>query len=180
MKKLHNVRGVLMVVALATVAGSQYVIAEGHRKEVSAELTGFQEVPPKSTGAGADFRARIDDQARRIDFTLSYGGLEGGNPLASHIHFAQRGVNGAIIADLCGGDKPACPGATTGVVSGTITPANIKGQNPDQGIEPGAFDEFVRAIRAGMTYVNIHNARFPGGEIRGQINDRRGEGNDQD
>lgn len=178
MKKLLNVRGVLMVVALATVAASQYAIAQGHKKEVSAELTGYQEVTPKSTGAGADFRARIDDQARRIDYTLSFGGLEGGNAMASHIHFAQRGVNGAIIADLCGGDKPPCPAATTGVVSGTITPANVKGQSPDQGIEPGAFDEFVRAIRAGKTYVNIHNVRFPGGEIRGQIDDRHGEGHD--
>jgi hypothetical protein len=26
-----------------------------------------------------------------------------------------------------------------------------------------------RAIRAGVTYANMHTAKFPGGEIRGQI-----------
>jgi hypothetical protein len=31
------------------------------------------------------------------------------------------------------------------------------------------FDELVRAIRAGVTYVNVHSETFPGGEIRGQL-----------
>jgi hypothetical protein len=29
----------------------------------------------------------------------------------------------------------------------------------------------VNAIRAGHTYANIHTTRWPGGEIRGQVND---------
>jgi len=40
-----------------------------------------------------------------------------------------------------------------------------------QGIAPGELDEFIRAIRAGVTYVNVHSTKFPSGEIRGQIND---------
>jgi hypothetical protein len=40
-----------------------------------------------------------------------------------------------------------------------------------QGIEPGAFAELVRAMRAGVTYTNVHSTKFPAGEIRGQIND---------
>ena len=43
-----------------------------------------------------------------------------------------------------------------------IGPAN-------QGIAAGEFDELVRAIRAGVTYANVHSEKFPGGEIRGQI-----------
>jgi hypothetical protein len=39
----------------------------------------------------------------------------------------------------------------------------------DQGIDPGEFDELVRAMRAGVTYANVHTTRFGGGEIRGQI-----------
>jgi CHRD domain-containing protein len=39
----------------------------------------------------------------------------------------------------------------------------------NQGLEPGAFDELVRAMRAGFTYANVHSNRFPAGEIRGQI-----------
>ena len=31
------------------------------------------------------------------------------------------------------------------------------------------FAELVKAIRAGLTYANVHTSKFPGGEIRGQI-----------
>jgi hypothetical protein len=40
-----------------------------------------------------------------------------------------------------------------------------------QGIAAGEFAEIVRAIRAGRAYANVHSTKFPGGEIRGQIND---------
>jgi len=33
----------------------------------------------------------------------------------------------------------------------------------------GEFDEFIAAMRAGVTYANVHTSQFPGGEIRGQI-----------
>jgi hypothetical protein len=55
-------------------------------------------------------------------------------------------------------------------VTGTIIPSDVVGPAV-LGIAPGEFAEFVRAIRAGMTYVNVHNATFQAGEIRGQIND---------
>jgi hypothetical protein len=38
-----------------------------------------------------------------------------------------------------------------------------------QGIAAGEFDELVRAIKAGVTYANVHSEMFPGGEIRGQL-----------
>ena len=40
-----------------------------------------------------------------------------------------------------------------------------------QGIAPGEFEEIVAAIRAGRAYANVHTTKFPGGEIRAQIND---------
>ena len=36
------------------------------------------------------------------------------------------------------------------------------------------FDELLRAIRAGATYVNVHSTRWPGGEIRSQIDGNSG------
>ena len=38
-----------------------------------------------------------------------------------------------------------------------------------QGIEAGALDELIAAIRAGKTYVNIHTTKWPAGEVRSQI-----------
>ena len=58
-----------------------------------------------------------------------------------------------------------------GHVEGDITAADVIGPN-GQGIEPGSFGEILRAMRAGHAYANIHTTRWPGGEIRGQINDK--------
>ena len=69
----------------------------------------------------------------------------------------------------------ACPPAPA-TVSGTIRPADVIGP-AGQGITAGEFDELVDAIRAGMTYANVHTTERPGGEIRAQLeldDDHRG------
>jgi hypothetical protein len=38
-----------------------------------------------------------------------------------------------------------------------------------QGIAAGEFAELLTAIRSGVSYANVHSAKFPSGEIRGQI-----------
>lgn len=162
--------------ALAVTTGPSLEADHGQRgpNRVAATLEGFQEVPAVSTTGHGRFEARIDDDAETITWELSYADLEGhlvenGIVTASHIHVGQRGVNGGVSAFFCGGGgKPACP--SEGTLSGVVTPADVIGPN-GQGVEPGAFDELVRAIRAGKTYVNVHSTRFPGGEIRGQLFD---------
>jgi CHRD domain len=37
------------------------------------------------------------------------------------------------------------------------------------GLAAGEFDELVRAIQAGATYVNVHSVGRPAGEIRAQL-----------
>jgi hypothetical protein len=60
-------------------------------------------------------------------------------------------------------------------VTGTITAANVVGPTA-QGFNVGDLAAVERAIKAGVTYANMHTAKFPAGEIRGQV--RRGGGND--
>jgi CHRD domain len=154
----------LLIASLASATG-------GKKNLKSDELTGYQENPDVSSTGSGSFRATIDDDAQTITYELSYSALEGGNALFAHIHFGKRAVNGGVSAFLCGGgDKPPCP-ATDGTVTGVIDAADIVGP-AGQGIEPGSFDELVAAMRAGHTYVNVHTPRWPGGEIRAQINDR--------
>lgn len=35
----------------------------------------------------------------------------------------------------------------------------------------GEFDEVIAIMRAGVSYANVHTAQFPGGEVRGQIDE---------
>ncbi len=131
-----------------------------------ARLNGYQEVSSISTTGIGRFVAELDGQT--IRYVLSYSRLEGGAVTAAHIHFAQKGVIGSVSAFLCGGgDKPPCPNPE-GTVRGVIDPTDVIGP-ADRGIEPGSFAELVRAMQAGVTYVNVHTGRWPGGEIRGQI-----------
>ena len=161
---------VVLGAASFAVAGMSGPATPPETKRFKGELNGFQEVPSVSTTGFGTFDARlVEDEL--IEYTFTYAGLEGGASLFAHIHFAQRNVNGGVSVFLCGGGgKPPCP-PVEGEITGTLTPADVVGPN-GQGIEPGSWGEFLRALRAGHTYANIHTTRWPGGEIRGQINDR--------
>jgi CHRD domain len=166
--------GLLGTVVLITTA-----LANGNGgKSFRAELNGFNEIVggpgAASTGsvstlARGTFRAKLRDNGTRLEFTLEYSGIEGGTVTQAHPHFAQRHVGGGVFGFLCGGPKPPCP--QSGTVTGTWTAADVIGP-ADQGVQAAAFDEFVRALRAGAVYVNVHSTNFPEGEIRGQINGR--------
>jgi hypothetical protein len=165
-----------LVAALLVAVGTYAVASSGSagKKNVTADtLTGYQEATPAgvSSGGTGSFSATIDDEAQTITFELRYSGLS--TPATqAHIHFGNRYDSGGISAFLCGPGHQACPEGTTteAVVTGTITPADVTGPT-SQGIGPGEFRELADAIRAGVTYANVHTGTFPNGEIRGQIDD---------
>jgi hypothetical protein len=174
------------VAVLAAVAafGTVAVAGGGGGKKVSTELTGYEEVPAISTTGNGTFKATIDTRADEIRYRLSYADLEG-DVTQAHIHFGQRAVNGDIVAFLCSNvptsplGTPECPGPRDGTVEGTIEPIDVL--DTDQGITQGEFDELVAAIRAGVTYANVHSTLWPGGEIRGQLdNDEDDDDRDDD
>jgi hypothetical protein len=165
-KRATALAAITMVAAVAALAfavsasGSK----DGEGNSVGARLGGYQEVPSISTTGRGTFTAKLKNG--QIDYTLSYSNLEG-TAQQAHIHLAQPGVNGAVVAFLCGGGgKPACP--ASGPVTGTIVAADIIAV-PAQGIAAGEINEIIRAIRAGVTYTNVHTSLFGGGEIRGQV-----------
>jgi hypothetical protein len=158
--------GVTAMVAVSSV----WISAQSGNRSASVRsvLNGYQENPSISTTGHGVFTARIDDRAMTVAYELTYADLEGGAATAAHIHFGGRDHNGGVSVFLCGGPLPACP-ATEGTVTGVFGPEDVLGPS-GQGIEAGSFEELVRAIRAGHTYVNVHTPRWPGGEIRGQLN----------
>jgi hypothetical protein len=168
-ERLH-IASAVAVLGIAAVATTT-ALAGGER-EVRTRLTGFQEVPAISTDASGKFRAKVRTSGQEIRYELRYADLTGAVQQA-HIHIGQRSVNGGISVFLCSnlGNGPAgtqaCPPAPA-TISGTIRPADVIGP-ADQGIDPMEFDELVGAIRAGVAYANVHTTKWPGGEIRGQL-----------
>ena len=85
-----------------------------------------------------------DITGHKVKFTLSFSGLTG-PAVAAHIHMGARGKEGPVIVPLCG----PCKSAVTKTVS----------------ISASA----IAAIKKGDAYVNVHTAKYPNGEIRGQL-----------
>ena len=174
MKKLPLATALLLGLA-ATGASAE--------EKIRATLIGYQEVPSVSTVATGTFVAEIGKDGESFDYTLEFSGIQGLTQ-QSHIHFAQRGVNGPIIIWLCGTTlnipgvnntpgptgTPTCP--QSGVVTGHITAANVLPAAPTQQLAAGEIAEAIAAMRAGAAYVNVHSTISPGGEIRGQLGAR--------
>ena len=138
----------------------------------SASLAGGNEVPPINSAGTAAFEMTIRDT---ITFSLTFSGLS--SPLVvSHLHFAPSKVAGGVMIFLCGGgNQPACPAATSGTITGTITAANVTGPGA-QGITAGDLTSALEAVRDGLSYANMHTTSFPGGEIRGNVQRGGGHG----
>jgi hypothetical protein len=159
--------GLTLLVAAATAAA--------HDDGIDARLKGFQEVPAVSTVAKGRFKASIDDKSGAIHYELSYSGLEG-TVTQAHIHIGQRHVNGGVTMFLCQtatnadptGLAPTCP--QSGTVTGMLQAANVIGP-AGQGVAALEFSEVLAALRAGVTYANVHSSKFLLGEIRAQLRD---------
>jgi hypothetical protein len=156
---------------------------------LSTHLSGDNEVPPVSpTGSSpADSRAqgqaifRVNDDGSSVDFKLIATNID--NVIMAHIHCAPPGVNGPIRMWLypnvgpTGAQGPNGAGRHDGILAtGTFDPRGVT--CPAGNGNPAM--PLLDAIRAGLTYVNVHTndgvnpqntgpGDFPGGEIRGQL-----------
>ena len=166
---------VIGVVSLLGAVGA--AIATGGR-DIRERLSGYEETPQTiSSPASGEFKARIGHFSRRIEYRLSYRGFPT-DVTQAHIHFGARATSGGISVWLCANNPPitnapagtqACP-VKEGSISGVIEPDDVVGPT-GQGISPGEWEEFVDAVRAGVTYANVHTVERPGGEIRAQLAD---------
>ncbi|MCB8952269.1 MAG: CHRD domain-containing protein [Ardenticatenales bacterium] len=111
----------------------------------SFTLSGAEEVPPNGSPATGNGVVVIDTVLNQLSYNISYAGLQG-TETAAHIHgFAPPGTNAGILYPLPAGNPKI----------GSITYTEDQEAN----------------LLAGLSYVNIHTTAFPGGEIRGQIDD---------
>src|SRR5262245_21742417 len=114
--------------------------------KLSAALNIGQEKPiPKGTKLGASGRFTATLNGTSLTWKLTFKNLSG-PATAAHIHVGARKVAGPVVLPLCG----PCTSPVTGGPT-TLT--------ADQ----------VKDLLAGKYYVNVHTAKNPAGEIRGQI-----------
>lgn len=136
-----------MKTMLFAVGASLSVAAAAHAYTWNITLSGAQEVPPNASAATGTAKIKFDRITNFAEITGSYSGMTA--PVtAAHLHgLAPVGVNAGVIFGF------VTTGGTTGTFSGSGFLSDAQ--------EVGLFD--------GLTYVNVHNSSFPGGEIRGQV-----------
>jgi len=150
-----------------------------------AHLTGFEEIGASAAPTGAILSngkgtlvLHVDRDSQTATYELTYSDLTTAVTQA-HFHFGKIHVPGNVFVFLCTNlnngpaGTPMCP-AAGGTVTGTITAAEILGV-PSQNIPAGTFDALIAALVSDTTYANVHTTKFPAGEIRGQV--QRGKGN---
>jgi hypothetical protein len=134
----------------------------------TATLLGSNEVPSNASPAtGAITVSLVGDL---LSVSESFSGLTGGSASAAHIHCcAVPGVNAIVAVPF-----PGFPAATSGTYSNTFdltldATYNAAFETANGGTAAGAESALKAALFSGQTYANIHDATFPGGEIRGQL-----------
>lgn len=169
---------VLVFGLVSLLAAVGVAVATGGR-DIRERLSGYEEVPTLSSPASGEFKARVSRFSERIEYRLSYRDF-GSDVTQAHIHFGARVTNGGITVWLCANNPPittapagtqACP-LREGTISGVIEPDDVvvpAVNGVPQGIAAGDFDALVDAIRAGVTYANVHTTSRAGGEIRAQL-----------
>lgn len=112
---------------------------------LSAMLSGTEEVPANSSPGTGMLEATYDSDSNVLNFTVTYDGLTG-EPTAAHFHGpAAPGENA----------PPAVPveGSLASPISGTAT----------------LTDAQEAELLGGQWYFNVHTAQYPDGELRGQV-----------
>jgi len=160
---------------------------------LGTHMTGDEEVCPTCTvSTPADSKAqgeaifRVSADGNTVEYRLIASNID--NVFMSHIHCGPPGANGPIRmwlypppAGPTGTPGPSGSGPQNGVLaSGSFSPAGVI--CPASAV--GTNMPLLEAMRAGLTYVNVHTndgvdgpntgpGDFPGGEIRGQLDHGR-------
>lgn len=133
--------------AAAALLSGALIAAPAFADEVAyhADLTAAAETPPTdSTGTGT-LDATYDTSTKALSWTVTYDGLTG-DVTAAHFHGP----------------------AAVGVKAPPVLPITAPYTSPIKG-SATLTDQQASDLQAGMWYFNLHTAKYPDGEIRGQV-----------
>jgi CHRD domain len=135
--------------------------------DLDADLSGANEVPPADPDGDGKADVEWEINGNEICFDVEFDDI--GTPNRGHIHEGAAGINGPIVVTFFElRPPPADPGAPA------ADPRNDELEEDDGLKDCVPADPAVLArIEANPQnfYVNLHNARFPGGAVRGQLED---------
>ena len=135
----------IIATCLAATALVTAVTASADVIHFTAKLDGASETPANASKGTGSAEATLDTKTKKLTWTVSYSGLSGPATMA-HFHGPAPAGKAAPVA------VPLTPPLASPVHgSATLT------------------DTQVGDLRGGLWYVNIHTAKIPEGEIRGQL-----------
>jgi len=122
--------------------------------KVSTTLSGANEVPANSSTATGSVNGTVNQETGILSLNIMYSDSAASDstsadslfsPTAWHIHKGAADTTGAVVINL--GTTFSTPFAFKDTLS----------------------EQQLADLKAGLYYVNIHTAKFPNGEIRGQL-----------
>jgi hypothetical protein len=146
---VRNLRRVVValsaVLAVSTLALGPAAMAGG--RAFSTALTGAEEVPgPGDPDGSGTVSITLNQGQGEVCFELSVQDIAPAT--AAHIHVGAAGIAGPVVVGL----TPPTSGSSSGCVTGVA-------------------EDLIKDIRQNPEayYVNVHNAEFPAGAVRGQL-----------
>ena len=155
--------GLLLALVLAVPSAHATVI-------LTTTLLGSNETPPNASTATGTALVTLESDNKTLDVNETFSGLTGGLASAAHIHCcALPGVAAIVAVPFTG-----FPNATSGHYINSFDLSQASTYNPafitaEGGTVALAEAAFINSLETGLTYANIHDAVFPSGEIRGQL-----------
>jgi CHRD domain len=145
---LRNFALAALAAALISALAVAVAFADAGAPRVTT-LSGAEEVPPADPDGTGFASITLNVGQAKVCWELSVSNIAPAT--AAHIHAAPAGVNGPVVVPL----SPPTTGSSSGCKE-NVDPALIQAiiDHPEQ------------------YYVNVHNAEFPGGAVRGQLSNR--------
>ena len=114
-------------------------------EKFTADLEAASETPPTTSSGTGTATVNYDTTSKKLSWTITYKKLTG-KATAGHFHGpAAVGVKAAPVIPI--------KGKLTSPIKGSATLPDAQAAD----------------LEAGMWYFNVHSAKYPDGEIRGQV-----------
>jgi TRAP-type C4-dicarboxylate transport system substrate-binding protein len=135
----------LTAISLAALAALLLsVSALAAETTLNVSMNGKQESPKGDTNGKGTAKIKIEASKGEVCYRFTWSGI--GTPTAAHIHKGKKGVAGPVVVPFFGGaaKHSGCVKASKSLLAKIAK-------------SPSGY------------YVNLHNAKYPNGALRGQL-----------